>query len=760
MPALVALKEEFSPRIEQDIRYEGYLSAAKTDRELYALMRPLCRQDLYFLMVYVLGRKDVQHDWLFDRCIEVQSAPNGYLDLWAREHYKSTIITFGKTIQDIIVNPESVIGIFSHTRPIAKAFLAQIKREFETNILLQNLFPETFYENPKREAPGWSLDSGIIVKRSGNPKESTVEAHGLVDGQPTSRHFDIMVYDDVVTRESVYTPEMIDKTTEAWELSLNLGSKDGNRRTIGTRYHCLVGDVKITMGDWSEKNIARVKKGDKVVGWEKRNGKRYLIETTVTNTGFYLDQPVNKYIFESGESVLSTPDHRWWRGPHGSGDEYKMLGLNYHKMGKVRRLYYKIKKYDPFKRGWLSGFFDADGGMRKNTHHPSAVITFTQTIQYDNNINRLKQYLSDLGFEYSEYDRSTGLKNHSPCKAFAINGGWRERHRFFKIAQPAKDQALIKSFYSQLLTVEDRLVKIEPSGVRCVYWIETEVGNYIANRCCSKNSNDTYKTMMDRGSVIPRIYPATWNGKANGYPVFMTREKLAEKRRDMGLFTFGAQMLQDPTADQVQGFKEIWIKYWRPETLVNLTLYLLVDSAGSKKKKNNDWTVFCVIGLGSDGNYYLVDMIRDKLNLTERAKTLFYLHRKYNPTGTGYEEYGMQADVEYCEEKMQKENYRFVITRLGGQLPKEERIRRLIPYFETGRFFIPKDIIHENYENKQINITHAFIHEEFTSFPVSEHDDMLDCMARILDPMMNATLKPRQKQASALDEPADMKGFV
>ena len=40
-------------------------------------------------------------------------------------------------IQDILKNPEITVGIFSHTRPIAKAFLDQIKNELQDNILLK-----------------------------------------------------------------------------------------------------------------------------------------------------------------------------------------------------------------------------------------------------------------------------------------------------------------------------------------------------------------------------------------------------------------------------------------------------------------------------------------------------------------------------------------------------------------------------------------------------------------------------------------------
>ena len=34
-----------------------------------------------------------------------------------------------------------------------------------------------------------------------------------MDGQPTGRHFSLIIYDDVVVQESVSTPEQIAKTT-------------------------------------------------------------------------------------------------------------------------------------------------------------------------------------------------------------------------------------------------------------------------------------------------------------------------------------------------------------------------------------------------------------------------------------------------------------------------------------------------------------------------------------------------------------------
>jgi predicted phage terminase large subunit-like protein len=188
------------------------------------------------LLVYGLNRSFADTDWFFARCREVEANPDGYLDLWAREHGKSTVITIAKTIQDILRDPEITIGIFSHTRAIAKSFLRVIKREFESNTRLKACFPDVLFDNPEKYAPKWSEDDGLIVKRKGNPPESTVEAHGLIDGMPTGRHFYLRVYDDVVTAASVSTPDQMRKVIDALDMSNNLGKQGGVRRMIGTRY--------------------------------------------------------------------------------------------------------------------------------------------------------------------------------------------------------------------------------------------------------------------------------------------------------------------------------------------------------------------------------------------------------------------------------------------------------------------------------------------------------------------------------------------
>ena len=196
--------------------WDGMEKEAATRGSLDGLIRELCLKDLFYLMVRVCGRVDMLHPWVYERVRDVEAEPDGRVDLWARGHGKSSTITFGKTVQDILANPEITFGIFSHTRPIAKAFLRQIMREFESNKVLHRAFPDVLWGLDTRQSPKWSEDDGIIVRRKSNPPEATIEAWGLVDGQPTSKHFQVLLYDDIVVAGSVTTPEMTPAIVQSW----------------------------------------------------------------------------------------------------------------------------------------------------------------------------------------------------------------------------------------------------------------------------------------------------------------------------------------------------------------------------------------------------------------------------------------------------------------------------------------------------------------------------------------------------------------
>lgn len=458
-------------------------------------MVKFCKSDLFFLLTNILGVSFANNDFVFARCREVKENPNGYLDLWSREHFKSTIITYTLTIQDILRDPEITIGIFSFTSGIAKNFLSQIKETLQENTLLKILFPEILYENPSTESPKWSLDRGIVVKRVGIQKEATVSAWGFMEGLPTSYHFNIRMYDDIITEKHVSNPDMIKKSIDQWEQSLNLGSQ-------------------------------------------------------------------------------------------------------------------------------------------------------------------------------------------APIAAY-------------------------------------------PG--------EKDIERYAATRY---HANDTYFTLIKRKAAITRVYAGSDDGTVDGKPLMWDQKTWDKKRRTMGPYIFSCQILQNPVADKSQGFREEWIKNTRYtlKNWDNLNLYLLCDPA-SEKKKENDYTVMVIIGLGPDNNYYLVDGIRDRLNLTERTDHLMRFHRKYNINkrllGVGYEKYGKDSDIEHINEIQELQNYRFTITSVAGNMPKNDRIKLLVPTFQTGRFYLPHTLMKLRIDGSTYDFVQEFIDDEYLSFPVAHHDDMLDCIARI-----------------------------
>ena len=83
---------------------------------------------------------------------------------------------------------------------------------------------------------------------------------------------------------------------------------------------------------------------------------------------------------------------------------------------------------------------------------------------------------------------------------------------------------------------------------------------------------------------------------------------------------------------------------------------------------------------------------------------------------------------------MNRENYRFTITPVGGKLKKEDRIRCLVPLFENTRMLLPEHCMRRTLEGVSEDLTKIFVDEEYLPFPVGAHDDMLDGLSRIVDP--------------------------
>jgi hypothetical protein len=57
----------------------------------------------------------------------------------------------------------------------------------------------------------------------------------------------------------------------------------------------------------------------------------------------------------------------------------------------------------------------------------------------------------------------------------------------------------------------------------------------------------------------------------------------------------------------------------------------------------------------------------------------------------------------------------------------------LMPLFEEGRIILPRSRMRTLYDKSTHNLIDVFVEQEYAAHPVSEHDDLLDALARILD---------------------------
>lgn len=201
------------------------------------LLRNLMQQDLWFIVYFILKNPLANHPFIVEACKEIEDETGDSLEVWARDHLKSTIITVARSCQKIFNDPEVRIGIFSATRPIALSFLKVIRNVLESAVVVQ-CFPDILYKDPYKESEKWSeaVDGGLIVKRKGFYKEPTVSAWGLTEGMPTGFHLTDLIYDDIVVHD-MQSPEIMQKVKDNFDISENLGTRDRRITVVGTFYN-------------------------------------------------------------------------------------------------------------------------------------------------------------------------------------------------------------------------------------------------------------------------------------------------------------------------------------------------------------------------------------------------------------------------------------------------------------------------------------------------------------------------------------------
>lgn len=180
----------------------------------------------------VLGYNLEEHH---EKILESQQDPidGKQMTLAFRGAGKSTVGTVTRIIYEIIKNPNIRILLASNTQVQAEVFLREIKNHFEANDRLKDIFGD--FVGPK-----WDAKEIIVKGRTKTHyKESTVTCIG-VGGPTASRHYDLIIGDDLADEENSRTELQRDRLW-TWYMKSLIPTllSTGRIFILGTRWHPL-----------------------------------------------------------------------------------------------------------------------------------------------------------------------------------------------------------------------------------------------------------------------------------------------------------------------------------------------------------------------------------------------------------------------------------------------------------------------------------------------------------------------------------------
>lgn len=192
-----------------------------------------------------LGMADMNavHDEVCD--VIQNSGDKHVIVLLPRYSFKSWVVTQGYSLWRMVRDSEIRILIYSDNSTKAEGFLGGIKQHIlgktawknNKNELYKTRFPESF---PDWEADpnggNWNLSEIVIDVREGGQIEPTVDTGGI-ETSKVARHYDLIIFDDIVSDINVTTKAQMDKVHDCYKKSLSLLRPGGKIIILGTRWH-------------------------------------------------------------------------------------------------------------------------------------------------------------------------------------------------------------------------------------------------------------------------------------------------------------------------------------------------------------------------------------------------------------------------------------------------------------------------------------------------------------------------------------------
>lgn len=202
-----------------------------TARVVLAMMRELSLQDFFLFMDVMLDCRGLSRSFHGPLCDFMMEEGEEKMILAPRGHLKSTISTVGYALWRMLKNPEIRILICNYKLDNAKMFLSQIKGYLLNYEMIRTCFQELI---PDPKATRWN-ETAMTLRRTSNPKEATVEVAG-VGTEVTGRHYDLILFDDIMGPENTTTKEQMQKA-KTWFNQMQFVLEPGGEQVVtGTRW--------------------------------------------------------------------------------------------------------------------------------------------------------------------------------------------------------------------------------------------------------------------------------------------------------------------------------------------------------------------------------------------------------------------------------------------------------------------------------------------------------------------------------------------
>lgn len=256
----------------------------------------------------------------------------------------------------------------------------------------------------------------------------------------------------------------------------------------GKKGYCNTPDAPIWMADQTFKPIGEVRSGDAVMGWERLNGHRSLVTTTVEAVQRRRADNVVKVTLASGRSLTCTADHRWLSGHHGklsAGNDVWTSVIN--RYGKGALLSHVIDPLKPvpveLREGaaWLAGVYDGEGSAngicQYRGHNPDVC-------------QRIEEVLCQLGFAFKYRQDSYFLLGGLPTYVKMLQMPIVRRRQLLDMilsSKWGKYAHKVNGCPPVLSRTDDRVVKVEDLPAQDVVSMQTTTHNYVAWGYASSN---------------------------------------------------------------------------------------------------------------------------------------------------------------------------------------------------------------------------------------------------------------------------------